>query len=167
MAPVAVLVGAPGAGKSTIGAALAERLGRPFADSDTLIEAKVGKTVPEIFFDDGEPAFRQLEKDTIAEALTSFDGVLALGGGSILDPDTRAALAGHPVVLLAVSFPAAIKRVGLGAGRPLLALNPRATMRYLLDQRRPLYDEVATVTVKTDGRTAADVTAEVISALSR
>ena len=161
MAPVAVLVGAPGAGKSTIGALLGERLGVPFADSDTLIEAKAGKTVPEIFFDDGEPAFRELEKDTIAEALVTFDGVLSLGGGSILDPDTRTALAGHPVVLLAVSFPVAIKRVGLGAGRPLLSINPRATLRHLMDERLPLYREVAAYTVNTDDREPEDIADEI------
>lgn len=161
MAPVAVLVGAPGAGKSTIGALLGKRLGVPFADSDTLIEAAAGKTVPEIFFDDGEPAFRLLEKDTIAEALAVFDGVLSLGGGSILDPGTRAALAGHPVVLLAVSFPAAIKRVGLGAGRPLLNLNPRATLKHLMDERLPLYREVAAHTVDTDDRDPEDIADEV------
>jgi shikimate kinase len=165
MAPVAVLVGAPGAGKSTIGPALAERLGLPFADSDDLIEAQAGKTVPEIFIDDGEPAFRALEKAAIADALGSFDGVLALGGGSILDPDTRAALAGHAVVLLSVSFPAAIKRVGLGLGRPLLSVNPRATLRYLMDQRLPLYREVAAYTVETDDREPDDIVTEVADLL--
>jgi shikimate kinase len=165
MGPVAVLVGAPGAGKSTVGALLGERLGLPFADSDTLIEARAGKTVPEIFFDEGEPAFRQLEKDTIAEALTRFDGVLSLGGGSILDPDTRAALAGHPVILLSVSFPAAIKRVGLGAGRPLLSINPRATLKHLMDQRLPLYREVAAHTVDTDEREPEDIVDEVAGLL--
>jgi shikimate kinase len=163
--PVAVVVGMPGAGKSTVGAAVAERLGLPFADADTLIEAKAGKTVPEIFFDDGEPAFRELEKTTIADALVSFDGVLALGGGSILDPETRAALAGAIVVHLSVQLPDAVKRVGLGAGRPLLNINPRATLKHLMDQRRPLYEEVATYTVVTDGRDPADITAEVAGLL--
>jgi shikimate kinase len=165
MAPVAILVGAPGAGKSTVGPALAGRLGVPFADSDDLITAAAGKTVPEIFFDDGEPAFRQMERDAIAAALTGFDGVLALGGGSILDPDTRAALRGHPVVLLSVSFPAAIKRVGLGAGRPLLSINPRATLKHLMDQRLPLYREVAAHTVDTDERDPEDIADEIAGLL--
>ena len=82
--PVAVLVGPPGAGKSTIGALLAEALGRPFADTDTIIEATTGKPIPEIFIDDGEPHFRKLEAEAVAAALESFDGVLALGAGAIL-----------------------------------------------------------------------------------
>ncbi len=164
-APAAVVVGMPGAGKSTVGAAVAQRLGLPFADADTLIEAKAGKTVPEIFFDDGEPVFRELEKATIADALVSFDGVLALGGGSILDPETRARLAGATVVHLSVQLPDAVKRVGLGAGRPLLNINPRATMKHLMDQRRPLYEEVATYTVVTDGRDPEDVADEVAGLL--
>jgi shikimate kinase len=163
--PVAVVVGMPGAGKSTVGAGVAERLGLPFADADTLIEAKAGKTVPEIFFDEGEPAFRELEKTTIADALTSFDGVLALGGGSILDAETRAALAGATVVHLSVQLPDAIKRVGMGAGRPLLNINPRAALRHLMDQRRPLYEEVATYTVVTDGRDPEDIADEVAGLL--
>jgi shikimate kinase len=165
MAPTAVLVGPPGAGKSTVGAAVAELLGVPFADADTIIEAKAGKPIPEIFFDDGEETFRALERETIAEALTGFDGVLALGGGAILHEPTRDLLRAHTVVYLSVQLPDAVKRVGLGAGRPLLAINPRATMKYLMDQRRPLYTEVATHTVATDGRTPEDISAEVAALL--
>jgi shikimate kinase len=161
MAPVAVLVGAPGAGKTTIGRAVAALLGVPFGDSDDLIEATAGKPIPEIFFDDGEPAFREFEVAAIAEALTSFDGVLALGGGAILNEGTRALLAGHTVVFLSVELSDAVKRVGLGAGRPLLSINPRATLKFLMDQRRPLYVSVATHTVATDARPPEDVAAEV------
>ena len=88
----------------------------------------------------------------MAAALATFDGVLALGGGAILAEPTRALLRGHTVVYLSVELSDAVSRVGLGAGRPLLAVNPRATLKYLLDQRRPLYEEVATATVRTDGR---------------
>jgi shikimate kinase len=158
---VAVVVGAPGAGKTTIGEAVAARLGVPFADSDAIIEARAGKPIPEIFFDDGEDAFRALERATIAEALTAFDGVLALGGGAILHEGTRDLLAKHTVVYLSVELPDAVKRVGLGGGRPLLAINPRATLKYLLDQRRPLYTSVATHTVVTDGREPDEIAAEV------
>jgi shikimate kinase len=165
MAPVAVVVGPPGAGKTTIGTAVAAALGVPFADSDALIEAKVGKGIPEIFFDDGEPAFRALEVATIAEALGSFDGILALGGGSILDEGTRGLLAGHTVVYLSVELADAVKRVGLGAGRPLLSVNPRATLKFLMDQRRPLYAAVATHTIATDARTPEDIAAEVTGLL--
>jgi shikimate kinase len=165
MAPVAVLVGAPGAGKTTVGTAVAELLGVPFADSDAIVEERAGKPVPDIFFDDGEEAFRALERAAIAAALEEFDGVLALGGGAILDEGTRARLAGHPVVHLSVELSDAVKRVGLGAGRPLLAVNPRATMKYLLDQRKPLYASVARFTVPTDGREVPDIAAEVAGRL--
>jgi shikimate kinase len=163
--PRAVMVGAPGAGKSTIGAMVAEALGLPFRDADNDIEALAGKPIPDIFIDDGEEHFRKLESQTMVAALAGFHGVLALGGGAVLAPENRAALAGHTVVYLVVDVPDAISRVGLGQGRPLLALNPRATLRHLLSQRRPLYEEVATVTVATDGRTPEEVTADVLKQL--
>jgi shikimate kinase len=150
-----------------VGELVATALGVPFRDVDADIEAVAGKPIPEIFIDDGEDHFRALERAAVAEALAGFDGVLALGGGAVMAAETRAVLRGHRVVFLSVELADAISRVGLGAGRPLLAINPRATMRYLLDQRRPLYQEVATVTVKTDGRTPEDVAAEVVEALSR
>jgi shikimate kinase len=163
MPPVCVLVGPPGAGKSTTGQALAELLGVAFTDTDALIESTAGKSIPDIFISDGEQAFRALERDAVARALNA-DGVLALGGGSILDEQTRAALAGHTVVFLSVELADAVKRVGLGAGRPLLSINPRATLRYLMEQRRPLYAEVAAHTVATDGRTPTEV-ADAVAAL--
>jgi shikimate kinase len=165
MAPVAVFVGAPGAGKTTVGEAVAALLGVPFADTDHLIEQRAGKTVPEIFFDDGEDHFRALERETIAEALASFDGVLALGGGAILDPGTRDLLAAPTVVFLTVTLSDAVKRVGLGPGRPLLSVNPRATLKYLMDQRLPLYISVATHVVPTDGRTPAEIATDVTALL--
>jgi shikimate kinase len=165
MAPVAVLVGPPGAGKSTVGRAVADLLGVEFADTDALIEATAGKPIPDIFFDDGEPAFRALEQATIATTLESFGGVLALGGGSILDERTRAALAGHTVVFLSVELSDAVKRVGLGAGRPLLSINPRATLKYLMEERRPLYASVATHTIATDGRSPDEIAAELAALL--
>ncbi len=137
----------------------------PFRDTDADIVATAGKPIPDIFIDDGEDAFRALERDAVAAALSSFDGVLALGGGAILAESTRALLRGHTVVFLSVELSDAVSRVGLGAGRPLLTVNPRATLKYLLDQRRPLYQEVATVTVRTDGREPADIAAEVLGAI--
>jgi shikimate kinase len=165
MAPLAVVVGPPGAGKSTVGRLLADLLGVPFADSDALIEAKAGKSIPDIFFDDGEPAFRAMETSTIAEALASFTGVLALGGGAILDEGTRGALAGQTVIYLSVELNDAVKRVGLVGGRPLLNVNPRATLRHLMEQRRPLYAAVATYTLATDGREPQDLAAELAALL--
>jgi shikimate kinase len=164
--PLAVLVGPPGAGKSTVGANIAAALSRRFADTDEFVVAAAGKPIPEIFFDDGEAQFRKLEAEAVATALESFDGVLALGGGAILADQTRALLRGQPVVYLTVDFSDAIKRVGLGAGRPLLAVNPRATLKHLMDQRRPLYEEVASVVIDTTGRTPDEVTTAVIAALN-
>jgi shikimate kinase len=165
MRPVCVLVGDPGAGKSTVGALVAERLGRVFRDSDELIVDQVGKPISDIFIDDGEPAFRAIEAATIATALGSFDGVLALGGGAVLDPSTRALLKDQDVVYLTVEVGDAIKRIGLNQSRPLLAVNPRATLRHLLDQRRPLYEEVATHTITTDDLDAEQVADAVLAAL--
>jgi len=164
--PACVLVGAPGAGKSTVGPLVAGALGLQFKDSDEDIVALAGKPIPEIFFDDGEEHFRKLESQALGTALREFGGVLALGGGAVLAEENRAMLRGHRVVYLSVGFADAIGRVGLGAGRPLLAVNPRATLRHLLDQRRPLYEEVAAVTVDTDGTTPEEVAAAVVAALS-
>lgn len=161
--PVIVLVGAPGAGKTTVGRRVARELGIDFADSDELVEQRAGKTVAEIFIDDGESAFRAMEREEIARALAHFDGVLALGGGAVLDPATRAALASHTVVWLRVGISSATDRVGMNASRPLLLGNVRGTLIRLLDERTPLYEEVATTTVETDGVGAAEVAQEVLA----
>ncbi len=147
--PVVVLVGAPGAGKSTVGRALADALGVDFRDTDHDISRAAGKAVSAIFFDEGEEHFRRLEGAAVAAALADHDGVLALGGGAVLDPATRALLSGHRVVWLKVDVPAAAKRVGLARDRPLLAINPRAHLRELLAARAPLYADVATDVVET------------------
>jgi len=145
-----VLVGAPGSGKSTVGALLAQRWGVPFADVDAVIEGRTGRSIAEIFADDGEPAFRALEEATTAELLDE-PGVLALGGGAVLSPATRAALAGQPVVWLQVTIAHAAGRVGLNEARPLLLGNVRGRLVKLLNERTPLYASVAVGTVDTDG----------------
>ncbi len=138
--PVAVLVGTMGAGKTTVGRLLADALGVGFLDSDHAVEARAGKPVQEIFVDDGEATFRALERTAVAAALDEHDGVLALGGGAVLDPETRALLAEHHVVFLRVGLADAVKRVGLGVGRPLLLGNVRARVKQLLDERTPVYE---------------------------
>lgn len=164
-APLVVLVGPPGAGKSTVGALLAERLGTQVRDTDADVEALAGKPIPEIFFEDGEPAFRELERQAVRAALTGHPGVLALGGGAVMDPGTRALLSGHAVVFLEVELADAVKRVGLDAPRPLLAVNPRQQWRTLMEQRRPLYAEVARAVIATAGRTPHEVADDVLAAL--
>ena len=151
-----VLVGAPGSGKSTVGALLAQRWGVPFADVDAVIESRVGKSVAEIFADDGEAVFRAFEESTTAELLGA-PGVLALGGGAVLSPATRAALAGRPVVWLQVTIAHAAGRVGLNEARPLLLGNVRGRLVKLLGERTPLYAEVARASVDTDGQTPEQV----------
>ncbi|MEV7120962.1 shikimate kinase [Kitasatospora griseola] len=163
--PVVVLVGPPGSGKSTVGRVLAERLGLPFRDTDDDIERTAGKPIPEIFVDEGEPHFRQLEREAVEAAAAAHPGVLALGGGAVLAPSTRELLAPLPVVFLEVALADAVKRVGLDAPRPLLAVNPRARWRELMEARRPLYLEVATAVVDTQDRTPEQVADAVLEAL--
>ena len=158
--PLVVLVGPPGAGKTTVGRLLAARRGVAFRDTDADIEAAAGKTIAEIFYDDGEAAFRELEQAAVARALAEHDGVLSLGGGAVLSAQTRELLRGHDVVLLRVGLADAAKRVGLSRDRPVLALNPRATLAALLAERLPLYREVAGREVDTDGRTPESVVDE-------
>ncbi len=170
MAPRVVIVGPPGAGKTTVGTLVAERLGVSFRDTDTDIERTAGKPITDIFVEDGEPAFRALERAAVDAALDEHDGVLALGGGAVMSDATRALLVsygrrGGTVVRLDVDLASAAKRVGLSRDRPILGVNPRAMLRHMLETRTPLYDEVATVTVSTGGREPADVVADVLAAL--
>jgi shikimate kinase len=158
-----VLVGPPGAGKTTVGRLVAARLGLPFRDTDDDIVSATGKTIPELFFDDGEEAFRALESDAVRRALGEHAGVLSLGGGAVLDPGTRALLLGHRVVFLAVGLAAATKRVGMSAARPVLALNPRAQLQLLLEARLPLYREVASLEVATDGKPPEQIVEEILA----
>lgn len=164
--PTLVIVGPPGAGKTTVGKVLARRLGVGFTDVDALIVDRAGKSIADMFLHDGEDAFRALEREVVAEALGSVDGVLALGGGSVLAEETRAALRGHRVVLLMVGLADGLRRTGMSTARPLLAgVNPRATFKALLDARAPLYREVATVEVDTARRSANQVARAVLLAL--
>lgn len=163
--PVCVLIGAPGSGKSSVGQALAERLQVGYRDTDADVEKVAGKPIAEVFVEHGEPYFRTIEADAVARALAEHDGVLALGGGAIMTPGTPERLRGHRVVYLSVEVGEAVTRVGLTAGRPLLNVNPRAQMRFLMEQRRPHYERLAMLTVVTDGRTVDQVVDEIVAAL--
>jgi shikimate kinase len=165
--PRVVLVGPMGAGKSTVADLLAGRWGVPVRDTDADIERAEGRTISDIFVDDGEEYFRDRERAAVADALSTHSGVLALGGGSVLDAGTREALRGQRVVFLQVGLSDAVKRVGLGVGRPLLLGNVRARVKALLDERQPLYREVATIVVDTDGREPVAVAEEVAGAVER
>ncbi|MET9363475.1 shikimate kinase [Streptomyces sp. NPDC006632] len=154
-----------GSGKSTVGALLAERLGVPCRDTDADVVAAEGRAISDIFIEDGEPHFRALERAAVRAALAEHTGVLSLGGGAVLDGDTRALLAPHPVVYLSMDVEEAVKRVGLNTARPLLAVNPRRQWRELMEARRHLYAEVARAVVATDERTPEEVAQAVLDAL--
>ena len=172
MAPRVLLSGPPGSGKSTVGRLLAHRTDQIFADTDTLIELDASKSISDIFVDNGEPAFRLIERRVVLDSLKKCDGVLALGGGSILDPDVCAAIKlfnaqGGATVYLAVTLAGAAPRVGFNRDRPLLLGNPRAQWQMLMDARRSIYEELATIQIDTSEISAniiADALAEQLEA---
>lgn len=164
--PKVVVVGPPGAGKSTIGSLLAKRLGVSFRDTDHDVEHTTGRSISDIFTTDGEDAFRALEEAAVETALAEHPGVLALGGGSVLSERTRKRLAGHTVAFLSVGLAEGARRAGLSAARPLLAgVNPRATFKALLDARTPLYREVATMELATDHETPEHLVQQLVARL--
>lgn len=165
MPPVVVLVGPPGAGKTTVGGLVAQRLGVGFRDTDADVEQVAGTSVADLFVDQGEAVFRRLEKAAVATALVEHQGVLALGGGAVLDPATRELLADQRVVFLDVAVKDAASRVGFNRDRPLLLGNPRAQWLRLMEKRRAFYEDVAVAVVGTDGRTPDEVADEVVSAV--
>jgi shikimate kinase len=165
VSPLVVLVGPPGAGKSTVGRLVADKRGVTFRDTDADIEASAGKSVSDIFIEDGEPRFRELEVSAVVDALTTHDGVLSIGGGAVANADIRAGLSGHRVVFLDVGLAAAAERVGFAQSRPLLVLNPRAELKRLMSERRPHYESVATAVVITDDKSPEDVAADVLALL--
>lgn len=155
--PRVVLIGSMGAGKTTVGELLAQRWDVGFRDTDADVVAAEGRAIADIFVEDGEAHFRALEREAVRTALAEHAGVLALGGGAVLDPGTRALLADHTVVFLQVGLADAVQRVGLGTSRPLLLGGVRARIKALLDERTPVYTELATLVVPTDGREPAKV----------
>ncbi len=168
--PVAVMIGPPGSGKSKVGRTLAAGLGVTVRDTDADIEESAGKPVSEIFVDDGEPHFRELESAAVLAALTEHDGVLSLGGGAVMSLATQAALTryvadGGHVVFLDVPLAIAAQRVGMNQARPLLLGNPRAQWQKLMTERRPTYERLATLTIVSSDRPGEQVAGEIIEAL--
>ncbi len=157
-----VLVGPPGGLTRETGRVLAARLGVALADTDAAVEATAGKSVADVFVDDGEPAFRELERAAVAEALGS-DGVVVLGSGAVMDPLTEHDLAGHVVVFLDVSVADAARRLGFSGQRPAALGNPRAQWLRLMERRRPVYERVATATVSTDGLEPGEIADAVLA----
>jgi shikimate kinase len=176
--PLIILIGPPGAGKTTVGALLAARLGLGFTDTDAVVEKVAGKPVSDIFITDGEAEFRRLEREAVAAALggseasddgkgTAVTGVLGLGGGAVMDEQTQARLAGRAVVYLETGFAELVKRIGLDRARPLLiGTSPRAQLKSLLDQRLPVYGRLAWLTVGTDGREPEAIAGEIAEAVA-
>jgi shikimate kinase len=164
--PLAVLIGPPGAGKSTVGVLLASLLGVPFRDTDADVEAVAGKPIADIFVQDGEPVFRALERDAVAAALREHPGVVALGGGAVLDPQAQQLLSDKYVVYLESGLQALTTRNGLDKPRPLLIGNPRAQLKSLLAARLPVYRRLATLTVATDEYEPDEVASEIAGQLA-
>jgi shikimate kinase len=166
MAPKAVLIGLPGSGKSTIGRRLAKSLGVSLLDTDAAIEQTTGRTIPDIFANDGEKEFRRIEEEVIRDALRSHDGVLSLGGGAITSPGVREALSGHTVIYLEISASEGVRRTGGTTVRPLLAGGDRGEkFRALMTQRVPLYRRAATIRVNTNRRNPGAVVRYIVSRL--
>jgi shikimate kinase len=163
--PRVVVIGPPGAGKSTIGRRVARALGVQWHDTDRAIEATAGQSISDIFVDHGEEYFRALERDEVARSLAERDGVVSLGGGAPMDPQTQEALAGQTVVFLDVGIADAARRIGFDASRPLLMVNPRATWTKMMNERRPTYERLATLRVDTADRKPAAVVEEIVAFL--
>ena len=167
--PQVILIGPPGAGKSSVGKALGQRLSTSFADTDALIEKQSGLRVSEIFLGKGEPFFRELECEVVLRELASFDGVLALGGGAVMNSEVEQALrqSSDPICFLDVSLSSAAPRIGFNRDRPLLVGNPRAKWQELMNIRRPIYESLATLTVSTDSGTPSHIAQEIAEILAR
>lgn len=168
--PRVVLIGPPGAGKSSVATALGRLLGSEVRDTDADIENATGRDIPTIFLEDGEDEFRRLERDAVHAALAEHSGVLALGGGAILNVESQAELAeyaegGGCVVFLDVTLNAAAPRVGFNTARPLLVGNPRKQWAQLMEQRRAVYEHLATTTLVTDNLSAAQAAEMIVEEL--
>lgn len=169
MGPNLILIGPPGAGKSSIGRQLSKALEVPFKDTDATIEEKTGKKISDIFVEDGEPAFRKIEKEVVLDEIAIQNGVLALGGGSVLDSDVASKLEELKanVIYLEVSISNAAPRVGFNKDRPLLAVNPRQQWLTLMEKRKPIYERLAGIKISTDNKKPSEVVKEIKELMSK
>lgn len=163
-----VLIGPPGAGKSTVGKALAEQLSLEFLDTDSLIEQSTGKTITDIFVVDGEPVFRAIELQTLAAVLRSENAIVSLGGGAPMSEEAQSLISQSNswVVFLDVSLSIAAPRVGFNRDRPLLLGNPRAQWQALSDQRRPIYELLADQVIKVDEMQVSAIVSAIVKEIS-
>lgn len=165
--PPIILIGPPGAGKTSVGKALAKKLSLNFLDSDKVVEEKSGKSIPEIFITDGEPAFREMERAAVIDLIENQDGVIALGGGSVMDLEvSKRLLPMANVVFLDVSISNAAPRVGFNRDRPLLLGNPRQQWIALMEKRRSTYEALAKAKVSTDNKKPVEVVEEIVKELA-
>lgn len=165
--PPIILIGPPGAGKTSVGKALAKKLSLNFLDSDKVVEEKSGKSIPEIFITDGEPAFREMERAAVIDLIENQDGVIALGGGSVMDLEvSKRLLPMANVVFLDVSISNAAPRVGFNRDRPLLLGNPRQQWIALMEKRRSTYEALAKARVSTDNKKPVEVVEEILKELA-
>ncbi len=165
MTPRIILIGPPGAGKSSVGLALASRLRISFSDTDKLVEKSTGKSVSQILIEEGESAFREIEKQVCSRALVEEEGVLALGGGAVLAPETRKLISNcdSKVIFLDVTLKVAAPRIGFNRDRPLLLSNPRQQWQSLMDQRRPIYLEVSNLAYEVGDLSIKEIVNELLT----
>lgn len=167
MAPRVILIGPMGSGKTTIGSLLAQRLGLSFRDTDHLIEEQEEKTVSQIFLDQGEDAFRAIEKRVLREELLTDGTVLSLGGGAPISLDAQSALRAiaSPIIFLDISLSTVAPRIGFNRDRPLLLNNPRGQWQTLMEARRPIYEAIADTIINVDDKSEDEIVTIVLSSL--
>ena len=160
----AILIGPPGSGKSSVGKALSRELSTSFEDTDELIEEREGRSIPEIFSEQGESVFRAIEREVVLKALSSNIGVISLGGGAVLDLDVQKAIkeSSAEVISLHIGLSNVLSRIINKGDRPLVAEDPERQWKELLQRREPIYKSLATIEVSTDNKKAYEVARELM-----
>ena len=163
MTPRIILIGPMGAGKSTIGIELAHRFEIESKDTDTQIADEVGQSIADLFIEKGEEYFRIKEKEILRRNLLGGDGILSLGGGACISPDSQSAVraSGSFIVYLKISLSVVAERIGFNRDRPLLLVNPRAQWQSLMNERAPIYEDLADVTIDVDKKSVSEICDEI------